>query len=338
MRHIFTVVIFVVLAIGFSNAHVNIYHSDIVSASEYVFGEFQIGHAKDGYYTSKVEIIIPPGIQGARPEVESGWDITINTRPLPPDEQYLDHGVIVNETVGSIIYSASHPVHSLHDDHVQRFGISFKFGCKFNDVNSHSVWNGKYTVWFKTIQYLSLYDSLVVVDTYNWTGIVDGESPWSAGFPHPSPFLLIAYWDNCNVSAYDYQFTFLGKNIAFTGQNKLSNFPDVIQWVEGEVETVYEKMAELSAKIDALAKLITPPASSSGSKTTSTPSSKDDDEESDETKEDIDELEEGYDGLVAGLVIVSIVLCLIIIFLTLAIGVVYWTLSKRIKRFYENSS
>lgn len=156
-----------------------------------------VEHASHGEWTSKLELSTPEGVSVVLPVVKSGWNITLEYRPLPPWLQFSDDdGDTVTQVVSKVIWAAESPGVP-GNEYLDRFAFQVTFGCNFSDTTTNTRWQHQYAVWFPRTQYLSEFGSSSPISTEKWTGVVSGAEKWEDGVPHPCPHMIVAFWSKC---------------------------------------------------------------------------------------------------------------------------------------------
>jgi periplasmic copper chaperone A len=93
-------------------------------AGSYYRGALRVGHGCSGSPTTQIVVMIPEGVQGAKPMPKPGWSIDIRRAPLA--QPYVSHGRTVNEDVSEVRWTANTPDDYLPDAHYDEFVIFAK--------------------------------------------------------------------------------------------------------------------------------------------------------------------------------------------------------------------
>ena len=101
-------------------AHITI-HPDSTAAGSYFAAEFVVPHGCDGSATVAVRIKVPEGVTAVKPQLKSGWAVTIKTRKLDPPIT-SEHGRSISETVDEVEWRGGPLPDNLYDT----FGLMMK--------------------------------------------------------------------------------------------------------------------------------------------------------------------------------------------------------------------
>ena len=141
----------------------------------------KVPHGHSEMYTTKLVMHMPRGILSVKPEVPAGWNATVITYDLAPEDRYTSHGNQVTQGPDKVIFTAESADEALHNDHLMNIALQLKLGCSFRDAvgsdysGSNSIWGGQHTIWFKMEQYTSPPGSLANTMVSLWVS-----------FPHPA--------------------------------------------------------------------------------------------------------------------------------------------------------
>ncbi len=108
------------LAVGPAAAHVTLEYQ-VANAGSYYKANFKVGHGCGQSPTRQISVIIPAGVQGAKPMPKAGWTIEIQRETLA--KPYDDHGRQVTEDVARISWTAKTPADYLPNTHYDEFAL-----------------------------------------------------------------------------------------------------------------------------------------------------------------------------------------------------------------------
>jgi uncharacterized protein YcnI len=202
----FKMTMLLLLCVSSVMAHVIFTNAGNAAAGSEQEYELTVEHGTtDAVATHIVEVTFPRGVLSARPRNVPLWDTIIETRVLPPEEQYVnDDGELVNTTVSKVTFKAQTPDAAITNEESESFVFSIDLGCKFTDPVSNTYWQATYALWFPVRQYLATAGTLNTVGSTDWTGTCTGNQVWALATPNPSPYLLVSNWSSCSA------FTWLG--------------------------------------------------------------------------------------------------------------------------------
>lgn len=100
-------------------AHVTI-DPKTATAGDYAKVVFRVSHGCDMSPTTAITVKIPEGVLAAKPQVKSGWKITIKKAKLAKPS--MMHGKEIPEAASEITWSGG----DLSGEHMDEFGLSFK--------------------------------------------------------------------------------------------------------------------------------------------------------------------------------------------------------------------
>jgi periplasmic copper chaperone A len=93
-------------------------------AGSYYRGALKVGHGCSGSPVTQVIVMIPEGVQGAKPMPKPGWKIDIQRATLA--KPYVSHGRTVTEDVREISWTARTAEDYLPDAYYDEFVVSAK--------------------------------------------------------------------------------------------------------------------------------------------------------------------------------------------------------------------
>lgn len=91
------------------------------AAGSYYKAVLQVGHGCAGAPTRAIRVLLPAGVQGAKPMPKPGWTLTIRRAALAVP--YQSHGREVTDDVAEITWQASAPADYLEDAHYGEFAL-----------------------------------------------------------------------------------------------------------------------------------------------------------------------------------------------------------------------
>ena len=80
---------------------------------------FRVTHGCDGLATVGITVLIPAGVQGAKPMPKPGWALSVRKEPLAAP--YTSHGKRVDSDVREVSWTASSNESALPDAHFDEF-------------------------------------------------------------------------------------------------------------------------------------------------------------------------------------------------------------------------
>jgi len=80
---------------------------------------FKVTHGCDGLPTVGITVMIPAGVQGAKPMPKPGWALSVRKEPLATP--YTSHGKRVDSDVREVSWTASNNESALPDAHFDEF-------------------------------------------------------------------------------------------------------------------------------------------------------------------------------------------------------------------------
>jgi uncharacterized protein YcnI len=107
-------------AVGPAAAHITLEYQ-VANAGSYYKANFKVGHGCADSPIQQIIVIIPVGVQGAKPMPKAGWTIDIQRDKLA--KPYDDHGRPVTEEVARISWTAKTPADYLPSTHYDEFAL-----------------------------------------------------------------------------------------------------------------------------------------------------------------------------------------------------------------------
>jgi len=254
------------------SAHVSMVPNYGGESGGYMYSAIKVPHGEKGMHTTRMVVHVPRGVLSARPEVPSGWNVTVINYDLAEEDRYLSHGNPVTTAPDQIIFQAETPAAALYTDHLMLIGLQLKIGCSFRDQvtsdysGSNSIWQGQYTLWFKVEQHSSYDNSLLVEKSSLWTGaLLDGEDGSSSSWnpPHGAgvkacPYIFIYPGGRCSIDHSGESvvggLTWMGNYIdPVENQKEVKHEQHVIELATEAALTAQENLDELYAEEHELA-------------------------------------------------------------------------------------
>lgn len=99
-------------------SHVSLSEPSAPAGSTYR-AALRVGHGCGESPTTAIQVILPPGFQGAKPMPKAGWRLSIKTAKL--DQPYDRYGKRVTEDVSEITWTAVSPEYWLPNAHYDEF-------------------------------------------------------------------------------------------------------------------------------------------------------------------------------------------------------------------------
>lgn len=106
-------VLLLALAAQAAQAHVTLAQKS-APASSYYKAVFQVGHGCDGSATTGITVVLPEGVNNAKPMPKAGWTLKIDTAKL--DKPILNHGKPQAERVASITWQGGPLADAWYDE------------------------------------------------------------------------------------------------------------------------------------------------------------------------------------------------------------------------------
>jgi uncharacterized protein YcnI len=111
------------LATGTASAHVVLEYPVALAGASYK-ATFKVGHGCGTSATRQISVVIPAGVQGAKPMPKAGWALEVTRAPLA--KPYKDHGRNVTEDVVRITWTAKTPDDYLPNAYYDEFSLQAK--------------------------------------------------------------------------------------------------------------------------------------------------------------------------------------------------------------------
>jgi len=167
--------------------------------------QLEIEHSFEGYALQSVSVSIPQGVVAVKPAERDGWNITIQYRPLPDYDDFVDDdsGLGNVTTVASVVqWTALAKVDDVPNFDIETFQMQVSLGCEFNDPATNTLWMGEYTLWFPTVEVSYAVSAITTPATHTqtWSGTCSGSNcNWFNAQPLPCPYTFIGPdWSQCN--------------------------------------------------------------------------------------------------------------------------------------------
>lgn len=122
---------------GLASAHVALEPASAPAGSSYR-AAFRVGHGCDGWPTTGITVLMPVGVQGAKPMPKPGWTLATRTDTLATP--YASHGKTVTEDVAEVSWVAQTPQAALPDAHYDEFVLRVGLPAQAGPL------------WFKVVQ------------------------------------------------------------------------------------------------------------------------------------------------------------------------------------------
>lgn len=214
--------------------------NESAESGSYFHTTLRVPHGAENLHTTSLTINVPHGILVAQPEIPFGWTANIENRNLKDNEQYVSHGTLVKDAPKQLILTADSHEDGVHDDYLLNIDIQMKIGCIFDDIETNSLWNKEFTLWWTIEQVCEDAEGNRVI--LNWNGIQkdndDGTSPsWSA-LPRgilPAPYLYIEPGLGCSI---DNSGNELNGGLMWFGVHKESDILENVHNADGNLGTI----------------------------------------------------------------------------------------------------
>jgi len=148
----------------------------------------RVPHGCYGKETTKLEIQVPKGILTVTPEHKPHWTTKVDKYDL--DEPVPSMHGDITQGPETITFEAKDEEAHLHPEYLLDFAMNLRLGCKFNDPETTTLWNGIPTLWFKTTQ------TCTDDEVHQWYGIPQDGEAWGPG--QPAPYLQISALGDCD--------------------------------------------------------------------------------------------------------------------------------------------
>ncbi len=108
------------LVAGPAAAHITLEYQ-VANAGSYYKANFKVGHGCGNSPIQQITVIIPAGVQGAKPMPKAGWTIEIQRDKLATP--YDDHGRTITDEVSRISWTAKTPADYLPNSYYDEFAL-----------------------------------------------------------------------------------------------------------------------------------------------------------------------------------------------------------------------
>lgn len=103
-----------------AQAHVTLEQPEAVAGSAYK-AVLRVGHGCQGSATTRVSVILPPGLRGAKPIPKPGWTLALRREKLATP--YESHGRSITEELAEVSWTAKGEEFYLQDDWADEFAL-----------------------------------------------------------------------------------------------------------------------------------------------------------------------------------------------------------------------
>ncbi|MEJ6001073.1 YcnI family copper-binding membrane protein [Paucibacter soli] len=103
-----------------AQAHVTLEQPEAVAGSAYK-AVLRIGHGCEGSATTRVSVLLPPGLRGAKPVPKPGWTLALRREKLATP--YESHGRSIGEELAEVSWTARSEEFHLQDDWFDEFVV-----------------------------------------------------------------------------------------------------------------------------------------------------------------------------------------------------------------------
>jgi uncharacterized protein YcnI len=108
-----------------THAHVVLAQPQVKSGAYYT-ATFKVGHGCEGSPTTALQVLLPEGIQGAKPMPKVGWQIEAQPQPLA--KPYVSHGKTVTEGLTQITWKEGSLPDAYYDEFTMQFQVTAEKG------------------------------------------------------------------------------------------------------------------------------------------------------------------------------------------------------------------
>jgi len=120
-----------------AQAHV-VLDEPVALAGTYYKASLRVGHGCSGSSTTAIKVLIPEGLQGAKPMPKPGW--VLSTRSAPLAKPYTSHGKLIERDVVDITWTAASREAALPDAYFDEFVLRGQLPAQAGPM------------WFKVLQ------------------------------------------------------------------------------------------------------------------------------------------------------------------------------------------
>lgn len=192
-------------SLALASAHISMAPNHYAPSGWYFSTSIRIPHGhwngSDHFYTSRVELTVPPGVKSVKPEPIPGWTVTMTDTALEKEDWYDSHSVTIKTRPDKIVWQADTAEDTLHNDNLMTIGLQIKMGCKFDTdyatkpiapATTTRAVPQPYTTWWHVKQQSSEYGSLEIGHTSDWAN-----QDWLDRTQDPSPYIYVCPGTMC---------------------------------------------------------------------------------------------------------------------------------------------